>query len=476
MSRRLHRRQNGFTLIELTVSLVAGLIVALGIMALSREATRTFNEEVRGAAAEATMRTAIDRLRADLQRAGYMSTANIMGDPMIAKVPGATNIANTKPSMGGILHLQSINLSSGGSLATNGLPLSGVQTPALAPDSFDLGGNMTTAEQFEVQMIVPGGSGCTQVLLSSASAAMYRIAATGLGSAAATQELRNAFQPVPAGMTTQFIVRLVDTTGHTQYLATCDGCGGQPGAAGFTGTQPYACIDTADTPIQYASQTTGASVGSQAIGGATGYCVGCILNPVQLVRWEITSATKEATNTPQYAVALDNTPTSYVAGVGGAIDVNKYDLMRTYLDATDTPVLATSEVVAEYAVDLKLAFSVDTTTLSDQFPSVTTLAFSDTTNGTKWGQDVTKSNPFVANVGPQRIRSARVRLVTRAAQPDRTVSVAVPSPAGLATDFMYRYCVNSSPSCATSDGTLRWARARTVTAEVSLPNTSQDFF
>jgi hypothetical protein len=79
-------------------------------------------------------------------------------------------------------------------------------------------------------------------------------------------------------------------------------------------------------------------------------------------------------------------------------------------------------------------------------------------------------------VGPQRIRSARVRLVTRAAQPDRTVSVAVPSPAGLATDFMYRYCVNSSPSCATSDGTLRWARARTVTAEVSLPNTSQDFF
>ena len=45
--------QSGFTLIELTVSLVAGLIVALGIMALSREATRTFNEEARGSAAEA---------------------------------------------------------------------------------------------------------------------------------------------------------------------------------------------------------------------------------------------------------------------------------------------------------------------------------------------------------------------------------------------------------------------------------------
>jgi prepilin-type N-terminal cleavage/methylation domain-containing protein len=471
MSRRLRRRQSGFTLIELTVSLVAGLIVALGIMALSREATRTFNEEARGAAAEATMRTAIDRLRADLQRAGYMSTANIMGDPSIAKVPGTTNIANTKASMKGILHLQSINLTSGGSLTNNLLTLSAVQTPALTPDSFDLGGNMTTAEQFEVQMIIPSAGACTQVLLSSASAAMYRIAATGLGSATASQELRNAFQPVPSTMSTQFIVRLVDTTGHTQYLATC----AMSAAAGITGSQPYVWLDTADTPIQYASQTTGATVGQQAIGGATGYCVGCIVNPVQLVRWEITTSAKEATTTAQYAVGLDNTPTGYVGGVG-TIDPNKYDLMRTYLDATQTPVPETSEVVAEYAVDLKLAFSVDTTLNGDQFPTITTLAFSDTTNGTMWGKDVATATPFVANQGPQRIRSARVRLVTRAAQPDRTVTVAVPSPAGLATDFMYRYCVNSSPSCATSDGTLRWARARTVTAEVSLPNASQDFF
>ena len=44
--------------------------------------------------------TAAD-MRADLQRAGYMSTANIMGDPMIAKVPGTTNTANIEASMAG---------------------------------------------------------------------------------------------------------------------------------------------------------------------------------------------------------------------------------------------------------------------------------------------------------------------------------------------------------------------------------------
>jgi Tfp pilus assembly protein PilW len=451
---RLHLRRGprAFTLIELTVSLVAGLIVALGILALSREATRTFNEEVRGAAAEATLRTAVDRLRADLQRAGYMSTANVALDPMIAKpLTQPTNIPKTAPL--GIQKLASIYLNAGGSLTANALAQSSVQTPALTPDSFDIGGNLSTAEQFEVQMIVPPTTGCTRVLLSTASSAMYRIAVAGLGSAAATAELRNAFQPVPAGMTTQFMVRLVDSTGHVQYLATCKNAT----AASFNGTQPYVDLDTSTTPLVFASQTG-------TVGGISGYCEGCFINPVQLVRWEITTTKQEQAHTAQYAVALANLSTN-------TIDPLKYDLIRTYLDATDSYVYETSEVVAEYAVDLKLAFSVETTALGDQQPSISTLTFDDSTNA-NWAKDVTTT--ATVNVGPQRIRSARVRLVTRAAQSDRSVNV----PLGNfgAQTFMYRYCVNASPSCATNDGTLRWARARTVTAEVSFHNTAQDFF
>src|SRR5580658_7590651 len=83
------QRQAGFTMIELTVSLVAGLIVAMGIIGLSREATNTFNEEARTTAAEAGLRIAIERLRADVQRAGYMSTGNILVDPGVAHVPGS---------------------------------------------------------------------------------------------------------------------------------------------------------------------------------------------------------------------------------------------------------------------------------------------------------------------------------------------------------------------------------------------------
>ncbi|MGH7295340.1 MAG: PilW family protein, partial [Polyangiaceae bacterium] len=246
LRRRRSPSQAGFTLIELTVSLVAGLIVALGIMTLSREATRTFNEEMRGSAAEATLRTAVDRLRADLSRAGYMSTANIMLDPMIARSPADTsNVVHTAATMKGILRLASINLTPEGSLAQNTLALSSVQSPALAPDMFEIGGNMTVAEEFPVQMIIPSTGACTRIYLSAASPAMYRIAPTGFGTVAAGQELRNAFQPVPAALSTQFIVRLVDTTGHTQYLATCP----EQVAAGFVGgTQPYVEIDTTSTP------------------------------------------------------------------------------------------------------------------------------------------------------------------------------------------------------------------------------------
>jgi type II secretory pathway pseudopilin PulG len=474
--RRRSRARAGFTLIELTVSLVAGLIVALGIMALSKEATRTFNEEMRGSAAEATLRTSVDRLRADLQRAGYMSTGNIALDPGIARgTADTTNTQHIKSTMKGILSLASVKLTAGGSVTNNGIPLSAVQTPALTPDSFDLAGNMTIADEFVVTAIqLPTASmdsigwtnqpACTQIYLSAASPAMYRLAPTGFTTAAAQQELRNAFQPVPAGMTTQFIVRLVDNTGHAQYLATC----AMAAAAGFTGSQPYVWVDTTDTPIVYASMA-GATGSTPSQGGVGGFCSGCFVNPVQIVRWEINTATSEKTNLGQYATALDQPSLNYG---NGQVDATKYDLIRTLVDATDTAVPETSEIVAEYAVDLKLAFSVDTTIQGDAYPSITTLAFDDSTNA-NWAKDVSKGVP-TANSGPQRIRSVRARLVTRAAQADRTVNVPLTN-YGTQT-FLYRYCVNSVPSCATSDTTLRWARSRTVTTEVALANQSADFF
>jgi type II secretory pathway pseudopilin PulG len=468
---RRRRSRAGFTLVELTIALVAGLIVALGIVGLSREATRTFNEEVRSSAAEAALRSAVDRLRADLARAAYMSTGNILSDPMTAKAPTSPlAFANTAPP--GIKQLAALALFDGGS-TSNGLPLSALQSPAIAPDVLLIAGNMTCAEQFDVQMIIPPSGSCQQILLSPVSPAIYRVAAAGIATPAGSQALNNVFAPSPDGGTLhQYMVRLLDDTGHTQYLATClTPPGGQ--VAGITGGQPYVWIDSTDTPIQTAQSTKG-------VGGVSGYAAGrAWVNPIQWVRWEITSTTQEQTAMQQFSNGLGGTLASTT------VDTNKYDLIRSYADVAGAasgsstvglPAIATtSEVVAEYAIDLDFAFTVDTTIAGPTQPNVISFPFEDTRNVT-WGATIANLNPPPStpptNQGPQRIRLVRSRIVTRAAMPDRSVNIPVTQFPN--EEFMYRYCI--IPPCTINDTSLKWARARTITAEVSLANNSSSYY
>jgi prepilin-type N-terminal cleavage/methylation domain-containing protein len=454
---RRPRGQRGFTLVELMVSLVAGLIVALGIVGLSRAATHTFHEEMRSSAAEANLRTAIDRLSADLSRAGYMSTGNIASDTLINKPPGTGNPIGAAAGLAGLSRLTSILLNQGGS-ATQTL-LSTQQVPPMNPDVIDIAGNMTSTDQYEVQNVVPnpGGGACWQITLQAQSPSMLRLLALG---ASAAQELNNIFQP-GAG---QFIVRFVDKTGRTQFLATCPNT--QPtGILGAGPTaQPFILIDPL-TPLQTAQTTQGVS-------SASGLQTGTQVNPVQIVRWQLVAAQNEDA---QYT----GSPLGYQPLTGTAIDPNKYDLVRQYIDAaTGQPVPKTMEVVAEYAVDLEFAFTVDSG--SQATPIVQTFPF-DSLGGTAknqpWAQSIIPGPPLPGQ-GPQRIRSVRVRLVTRAAEPDRAANVPVVDPSGAPIGpYTYRYCV--APQCTqanTDKGVLQYARTRTVTAEVALPNQSRNYY
>jgi type II secretory pathway pseudopilin PulG len=459
----------GFTLIELTVALVAGLIVATGIVGLSRSATATFHEEMRNAAAEASLRTAIDRLRADLQRAGYMSTANIMMDTNIARAPTDPNtVQGIDSTMAGLLRLAAIHLEDGGSVVQNALALSAEQPIALAPDYIEIGGNLTTADQFEVAVVQPPTGNCQRILMVPTSAAMYRLNA--VGATAAPTELRNIFQPVPAGMSTQFIVRLVDDSGRTQYLATCP----EAVTAGFTTLTgapqpyPYVDVDSTHTPVRTAQST-------QTVSSLSGYAAGrAWVNPVQIVRWEITGPGGKDAEPAQYVNALDNLPLQATTQ-----DTTKYDLMRTFVDATGVLVPETSEIVAEYAVDLDFAFTVQTGP-DDHHPALLTYGFDTGATNSAWAKNVSTAPYTAGSPGPQRIRAVRVRLVTRTAQPDRTANVGVSDQSGVFNqntneEFLFRYCV-VAPCPNPPDRVMRWARARTMTTEVRLPNLARYYY
>lgn len=444
---RARARRAGFTMVELTVALLAGLLVAMGIVALSREATNTFHDEARASVAEASLRAAMDRLRSDLQRAGYMSTANFLADPAVATSPGVS------PAVGmgnyaGISGLQSIHLMA----PAAPLALSGIN--GLAPDVLEISGNMTTADEFDVAYIAPLSGTCQKIYLSPTSPAMYRLIGDGGAGAA---NLGAAFQPYAGS---QFIVRLVDDAGRAQFLVTC----GSGAAAGIdTGVNlPYVAVDTSPsgTPLKTAQNTgTMAALTGPAAGRAW-------VNPVAIVHWEIVAA---STETAQYTNGLQTQ-----TGATGVADPTKYDLVRTLVDAHDNAVVNTSEVIAEYAADLKFAFSVAGTAAAAAdpqsiSPTVTTYDFSSTNNATVGGAIRSGGGGGT----PQRIRSVRMRLTTRASQADRTATIPV-LPAYSDT-YLYRYCI--LPGGCTSNGTtLQYARARTLTTEVTVPNQAKAFY
>jgi type II secretory pathway pseudopilin PulG len=489
------RGQAGFTLIELTVALVSGLIVAMGIVGLSREATNTFNDEARSSAAEGGLRVAIERLRADLQRAGYMSTGNILADPALALVPGSSGAGSNnqtayKPTVGsptgfgmsGLQNLASIFWADNGSNSgtiQNQLTLSASQTPvALTPDIIQIAGNMTTSEQFDVELIVPGSnaactSGGTKITLSPNSPAMIRTLGgtvpTSGNAASLGTLLQNLFSP---DGTSSFLLRLIDKTAHTQYLAICPPTNAQL-SAGFDGNlQPYVLVDGANTPILYSNATAG---NVSTIGGVSGFCVGCFVNPVQIVEWEITNSSGGATHNEP---SSDSTNLGYLPSATKTLDADKYDLMRSYLDAQGNFLSGTSEVVAEYAVDLAFAFTGDsgTTLQPAASTSATTCALDDNTGcNVAWAKQVNALVPG-SGYGPQRIRSVRARIATRAAQPDRSGTIPIaplPYPVGTPFQtFMYRYYLPAGVYPAP----LTWARARTVTTEVALPNQARNFY
>src|SRR5688572_22825032 len=172
----LRARSRGFTLVELLVAMVAGLIVSLAIVAISRETTNTFHEEMRSAAAEMSTRTALDRLKNDLQRAGYMSTGNFMTDPRIPLDPRGDRTAGASAQL---LALSGIRYDPNGTRAGTAAvtPLSTAGDNALNPDAIELSGNFTSSDVFVVSRI-EDGSGCSggpRMWLSMDSAATYRV-------------------------------------------------------------------------------------------------------------------------------------------------------------------------------------------------------------------------------------------------------------------------------------------------------------
>jgi prepilin-type N-terminal cleavage/methylation domain-containing protein len=437
------RRARGFTLVELLVSLAAGLMVALAVFAISKDATATFHEEARTATAEMSIRVASERVRADLMRAGFMGSPNIWVDHNLAYDVNALRVPATAPPA--IQTLQGIRLLPGNpsvATLTNANP---EIAAAGGPVGLELTGNMTSTDIYAVRSIIPGGScGGHQITLQADSPSMWRV----MSSPDPQETLRGIFQPVP---TQPFLVRVEDLMGKSQFVPLC---AGNPVAVVGNGVAAMVTVDVA----------TGAGIGlldaaqTHGNGGVQGQCTGCIVNPVHTIRYEVRKLDPLGNVADTAYAALQPT-----YGLGYT---EKYDLVRSYRDLQGVAIGAT-EVVAEYVVDMSLTFLSDLNPTTTQQRPLTAYTFGDPANMTIAGQV-----GIASQARPQRIRSARLRISTRAATADRNDGLMAPIASAAQGLYPLRYCMNPAGCVA---GAPHWARIRSMTTEVSFPNHAKSF-
>lgn len=361
----------GFTLLELLVAVVAGLVVSISAFALSKQGTRFFHQETRLADAQFETMVGFERLRADIARAGYLSTPNIQSEPY--RCPQA--IPNDWPQ--GLKSLGSVRITQPDADTASA-------RNDLKPSRIYLTGSYTTDELFPVRAIIPGSGSGDRIYLNATFGPMARLLerALGPGETDPTSMLQTIFAPGRA-------VRILDQSGGISF--------------GVIASLEIDSGTTPGTPIINLLQSTKLPFvrdGSRC--GIAGNETGAQLSVINWISYEL-------------------------AGSGDDLRLLRREIdFRTGALTTPTYIGA-PEVVAERAVDLQFGMTyVNGPNVNPQAGSLVTL---DLGHGTipSIARDVTT----VGALGPQHIRAVRARLSVRSREGDREATIPAATGAAL---------------------------------------------
>lgn len=406
---RPSKAMRGFTLVEIMVAMTAGIAVAGAAYLLSKGSLEAFNTETRISAAQFSATLGMNRLVSDVSRAGYQMSPNIALD--VGKQCGTSGVL-TGPAYSRFLAVQVIKAGEAGYPAAYPLGAAAAfpeNASFKAPDVLRIAGNFQTTEQFEFRTI----QGTTVTLAMNRGATQRFLREMDMGGPTWT----DVFPP-------DSWVRIVDGTGREQFVQL-DGTGGN--ACNFT----TCTLTLVGAPFDSGFCGPGTSRG--------------LINPISIVDYWVGNITGVAPATIglKGVAPADLAPRARVGG-----DANRTEFLRTENALAPNGVLTPqrTEVVAEYAV----GFSVGATWRATNPPAPTLASIAP---GVAWPLPRPNAEKYV---------SMTVRLQTRARVPDRDA----PS-----TNPMGRYAV-CSPTCpevAAAPNTI-YARVRTLTREVSLPN------
>jgi hypothetical protein len=394
--------ERGFTLVELMVALSGGLFLSIVVFALARDASRFYQREGRITTATLAAMIGFERLKSDIERAGYLSTPNIQRDPNLATTIDSGTPAGLFSLAGARIYPDTPSLSANASFQLN---------PSLSPDEVVLSGSYTATDEFPIADASSGQN----IYLQVYTPAMARLGYLNPTNTPAQQLtlLQNVFGATPGR-----ILRVKDQAGRLYF--------GQI-AAVTAGTQPSVTLLTA-FPVRSSGSGTA---------GLRGYEVGSSANVVNIIRYRVMDL--------QNAAAGAAWKPLFDASKGAPGEASRTELVRDELDSAGNTIAGTTDIVAEYAVDL--GFSI----LGQLAPGGAGAA--PTLTQAEAGSSTFKQF-YAANAqgdSPELVRSVHVRLSVRSREADRETGI----PGGF-----YRFQVESK----------MWARVRTFQADVALPN------
>jgi prepilin-type N-terminal cleavage/methylation domain-containing protein len=358
MMRRPIDRRAGFTLVELMVALVAGLVAITAAYYIGGASSRHFAEQQRIGQTQTAVRMAMMQLEADIERAGLHGSPNSQT---------ADNCGIAPPS-----RIQAVDFEPG--FYSGALPNIG-NNPGVRADRLILTGNYATSDSYLVNTVGPTGS---QIVLQPNWQAVRRDFGQWEGGDFVPppetpppppfDEIR--FQQVfRAGR----MLRLQTTTGKELFVTIQ---GTNPGGAGMQG------------PVINVSPSI--PVGGLCVGGLAD---GAMVAPLVQIEYAVVPTTDAALavlRDPSSNTALDN-----------ALGRTNSVLVRRELDFNGTIIDGTTRIVLEFVSNLQFDFVFDTSG-----PGVAP-------NLVRLGDAAAQG---VINATPEQLRAVRVDLAARTRQ------------------------------------------------------------
>jgi len=412
----LRARAAGFTLVELMVAIAGGLAVSVVVFALARDGNRFYKNE--SGVADATLAATIgfERLRNDIARAGFLSTPNILRDPLFCgKVSTIASWPDSEVKL--LKTLASLRVTN----HENVHYTEKSSTGPIQPQSILLSGAYDSVERFPAVDVKAATSGTGYVVtLQTDIGALARMQYGALpNNTEKTALLARLFPPNRA-------LRLVSDTGRYQFGKIVEAKADASGATITLGANPPLVLP----------------------GGAANPCTvrgtATVVNVVNFIQYRLDDTHSYAEN---YTALFPSTAVV-------KWDTGRHELVREELSVTGA-VLST-EIVAEYAVDLRFGVTMvrnapatGPATQLETFPvgvaDVNTLLGTITNSTTQ---------------RPQHARAMRVRMAVRARNPDRYANVAA---GGSVAAGLYRIYLG------TEAGRDYYARVRTLQSDVLIP-------